>query len=138
MSTVLEQHNSNRKLFRGELALAGVASGSSALLMVTIVLAGSAWIGGQAAMLMLAARSYPDEIRTTGVGWTLAAGHVGAMISPAIVAIPLGHGWTPAYVMLLLVIPAFVCAIGILYAVPLAVGSKTTNLQPAVNTATGE
>ena len=65
-------------------------------MMVTIVLAGAAWIAGQAAMLMLVARSYPDEIRTTGVGWTLTAGHIGAMVSPAIVAIPLGHGWTPA------------------------------------------
>ena len=51
------------------MALAGAASGSSALLMVTIVLAGTAWIAGQAAMLMLVARSYPDEIRTT-IGMT--------------------------------------------------------------------
>jgi MFS transporter, AAHS family, 4-hydroxybenzoate transporter len=113
------------------MALAGVASGSSGLLMVTIVLAGTAWIGGQAAMLMLVAQSYPDEIRTTGVGWTLAAGHVGGVISPAIVAIPLGHGWTPAHIMLLPVIPAFVCAVGILYAVPLVGGNKTNNPQPA-------
>jgi len=102
------------------MALAGVASGSSAVLMVTIVVAGTAWIAGQAAMVMLVARSYPDEIRTTGVGWTLTAGHAGAVISPAIVAIPLGHGWTPAHIMLLPVIPALVCAVGILYATPLA------------------
>ena len=69
------------------LALAGAASGSAPLLMVMIVLAGTAWIAGQAAMVMLVARSYPDEIRTTGVGWTLTAGFVGAMVSPAIVAI---------------------------------------------------
>ena len=37
--------------------------------------------------------------------------------------------------MLLPVIPALVCAIGILYAVPLAVGNKTNNPQPAVKTA---
>jgi MFS family permease len=50
------------------LALAGAASGSAPLLMVTIVLAGTAWIAGQAAMVTLVARSYPDEIRATGVG----------------------------------------------------------------------
>ena len=120
------------------MALAGAASGSSALLMVTIVVAGTAWIAGQAAMIMLVARSYPDEIRTTGVGWTLTAGFVGAMISPAVVAIPLGHGWTPAHIMLLPVIPALVCAVGILYAAPLAGGNKATNPQLAVKTATGE
>jgi MFS transporter, AAHS family, 4-hydroxybenzoate transporter len=86
-------------------------------------------------MLMLVAQSYPDEIRTTGVGWTLAAGHLGAVISPAIVAIPLGHDWTPAHIMLLPVIPAFVCAIAILYAAPPAVGDKTTSPQQAVKTA---
>jgi MFS transporter, AAHS family, 4-hydroxybenzoate transporter len=118
------------------MALAGAASGSSALLMVTIVLAGTAWIGGQAAMLMLVARSYHDEVRTTGVGWTLAAGHAGAMISPAIVAIPLGHGWTPAHIMLLRVIPALVCAVGILYAAPHRVRNKTINPQPAIGNKT--
>jgi MFS transporter, AAHS family, 4-hydroxybenzoate transporter len=118
------------------MALAGIASGSHALLMVTIVVAGTAWIGGQAAMLMLVAQSYPDEIRTTGVGWTLAAGHLGAVISPALVAIPLGHGWTPAHIMLLPVIPALVCAVGIFYAAPVAAGKKTTNPQPAAKTAT--
>jgi hypothetical protein len=41
---------------------------------------------------MLVVRSYPDEIRTTGVGWSLTAGHVGAIVSPAVVAIPLAHG----------------------------------------------
>jgi AAHS family 4-hydroxybenzoate transporter-like MFS transporter len=63
--------------------------------MVLIVLAGTARIAGQAAMVMLAARSYPDEIRTTGVGWTLIAGFVDATKSPAFVAIPLGRGWIP-------------------------------------------
>ena len=41
------------------LAPAGAASGSAPLLMVMIVLAGTAWIAGQAAMVMLVARSYP-------------------------------------------------------------------------------
>ena len=58
------------------------------------------------------------------------------MVNPAIVAIPLGHGWTPAHIMLLPVMPALVRAVGILYAAPLAGKDKTTNPQPAVKTAT--
>ena len=54
------------------------------------------------------------------------------MIGPAVVAIPLGHGWTPAHIMLLPVIPALACAVGILYAAPLGAGKKTTNPQPAI------
>jgi hypothetical protein len=42
--------------------------------MVMIVSAGTAWIAGQASMVMLVARSYPDEIRTMGVRWTLTTG----------------------------------------------------------------
>jgi AAHS family 4-hydroxybenzoate transporter-like MFS transporter len=116
------------------LALAGAASGSAPLLMVTIVSAGTAWISGQAAMLV--ARSYPDEIRTTGVGWTLTAGFVGAMVSPAIVAIPLGRGWTPAIIMLIPVIPALLSAVGIFCAAPPAGGNRTTAPKPAVKAAT--
>jgi AAHS family 4-hydroxybenzoate transporter-like MFS transporter len=118
------------------LALAGGASGSAPLLMVTIVLAGTAWIAGQAAMLMLVARSYPDEIRTTGVGWTLAAGHIGAMASAAVVAIPLGHGWTPTHIMLVPVIPALLCAVGIRCAAPPAGGNRINDSKPAVKAAT--
>jgi MFS transporter, AAHS family, 4-hydroxybenzoate transporter len=118
------------------LALAGAASGSAPLLMVMIVLAGTAWIAGQAAMVMLVARSYPDEIRTTGVGWTLTAGFVGAMVSPAIVAIPLGRGWTPAHIMPIPVIPALLSAVGILCAAPPAGGNRITAPKPAVKAAT--
>ena len=122
------------------LALAGASSGSAPLLMVTIVLAGTAWIAGQAAMVMLVARSYPDEIRTTGVGWTLTAGFVGAMVSPAIVAIPFGLGWTPARIVLIPVIPALLSAVGILCAAPPAGGHRITGPKPAVKatTAPGE
>lgn len=118
------------------MALAGAASGSAPLLMIAIVLAGTAWIAGQAALVMLVARSYPNEIRTTGVGWMLTAGFVGAMVSPAIVAIPLGRGWTPAHIMLIPVIPALLSAVAILCAAPPAGGNRITDLKPAVKAAT--
>ena len=91
-------------------------------------------------MVMLVARSYPDEIRTTGVGWTLTAGFVGAMVSPAIVAIPFGLGWTPARIVLIPVIPALLSAVGILCAAPPAGGHRITGPKPAVKatTAPGE
>jgi AAHS family 4-hydroxybenzoate transporter-like MFS transporter len=118
------------------LALAGAASGSATLLMAMIVFAGAVWIAGQAAMLMLVARSYPDEIRATGVGWTLTAGHVAAMVSPALVAIPLGRGWTPADIVLIPVIPALLSAVAILCAAPPASGNRITDPKPAVKAAT--
>jgi AAHS family 4-hydroxybenzoate transporter-like MFS transporter len=115
---------------------AGAASGSAPLLMVMIVLAGTAWIAGQAAMVMLVARSYPDEIRTTGVGWTLTAGFVDATVSPAFVAIPLGRDWIPAHIMLIPVIPALLSAVEILCAGPPAGGNRITVPNPAVKAAT--
>ena len=118
------------------LALADAASGSAPLLMVTIVLAGTAWIAGHAAMVMLVARRYPDEIRTTRGGWTLTAGFVGAIVSPAIVAIPLGRGRTPAHIMLTPVIPALLSAVGILWVAPPASGNRITHPKPAVKAPT--
>ena len=42
----------------------------------------------------------------------------------------LGHGWTSAHIVLLPVIPALVCAVGILYAAPIPTENKTINLNP--------
>ena len=57
-----------------KLGTGGCCVESAPLLMVIIVSAGAAWIAGQASMVMLVARSYPDEIRTMGVKWTLTTG----------------------------------------------------------------
>ncbi|WP_193161238.1 MFS transporter [Microbulbifer hainanensis] len=54
--------------------------------------------GGFTGLYAVAARLYPTEIRTTGVGWAIGAGRVGAVLGPAVAGLMLGAGisidWT--------------------------------------------
>jgi AAHS family 4-hydroxybenzoate transporter-like MFS transporter len=83
-------------------------SGSWWLLLLTI---GAGTSGTQFAFNALSAAFYPSLIRSTGVGWAVGVGRVGAILGPAfggfIVRVQLG---TPQ-VLGLLVIPVLLCAV---------------------------
>ena len=83
------------------LVAATQVGGSVPLLMAAIFVAGGAWISGQAAMMVLIADSYPTAIRGIATGWALGIGRIGAIVSPAVVAIPLGLGWEVREILLL-------------------------------------
>jgi AAHS family 4-hydroxybenzoate transporter-like MFS transporter len=63
-------------------------------LAVTFVL-GFQVIGAQAGLNALAANFYPTSIRSTGVGWALGVGRVGAIVGPVLAGMLLTAGWTP-------------------------------------------
>ena len=100
------------------LVAATQAGGSVLMLMTAIFVAGGAWISGQAAMMVLIADSYPAAIRGIATGWALGIGRIGAIVSPAVVAIPLSLGWEVRQILLLPVLPALVGAACILFARP--------------------
>jgi len=50
-------------------------------------------IGAQAGLNALAARFYPTQIRSTGVGWALGVGRAGSIVGPAAAGILLTVGW---------------------------------------------
>jgi AAHS family 4-hydroxybenzoate transporter-like MFS transporter len=66
------------------VALIGQAVGSPALLMLLTFGAGFCIVGGQNAANALASIFYPTNIRSTGVGWALGIGRVGAILGPLI------------------------------------------------------
>ncbi len=77
-----------RKTIAGFLLLAAVvmsvfslARGSAAVL-VLFGLIGFLIQGGFVGLYAIAARLYHTEIRTTGVGWAIGAGHTGAIVGP--------------------------------------------------------
>lgn len=118
-------HLGGRRVMCALFLLAGLSlvgatqvGGSVPLLMTAIFLAGGAWISGQAAMMVLIADSYPTAIRGIATGWALGIGRIGAIISPAVVAIPLGLGWEVRQILLLPVLPALLGAACILFARP--------------------
>jgi MFS transporter, AAHS family, 4-hydroxybenzoate transporter len=57
---------------------------SLALLVVIVFIAGWCVVGGQPGMNALAATFYPTYLRTTGVGFALGIGRVGAIVGPYI------------------------------------------------------
>jgi benzoate transport len=73
------------------MAVFGYISGSFAVL-VLFGLIGFAVQGGFIGLYSVAARLYPTEVRTTGVGWAIGAGRTGAIAGPALGGILVGVG----------------------------------------------
>ncbi len=54
------------------------------LLMVLILLIGFLQQGGFTGLYAVAAKVYPTEIRSTGIGWAVGLGRSGAVVGPAV------------------------------------------------------
>ena len=75
------------------IALIGQPGISLALLSVIVFVAGWAVIGGQPGINALSATFYPTYLRSTGVGWGLGIGRIGAIVGPYLGGTLLGlHG----------------------------------------------
>jgi AAHS family 4-hydroxybenzoate transporter-like MFS transporter len=82
-----------------------------ALLAAAVFLAGWCVVGGQPGLNALAATYYPTSLRSTGVGWGLGVGRLGAIVGPMLGGILLGRHWTMEALFLAAAIPALVSAI---------------------------
>jgi len=51
-------------------------------------------MGGYIGLYMIAARIYPTEMRTTGIGWTIGVGRIGAIIGPYVGGILIVLQWS--------------------------------------------
>ena len=94
------------------IALIGVfASTSIPLTLFVVFLAGVGVIGGQTAANAVAATSYPTEIRSTGVGWSLGIGRIGSIVGPALAGVLLSMHVSIRDIFFLSAIPALVGAV---------------------------
>ncbi len=68
------------------IALIGTQSVLLVVPLLTIVIFVSGWcvVGGQPALNAMAATFYPTYMRSTGVGWCLGIGRVGAIVGPVV------------------------------------------------------
>jgi len=66
------------------IILVGASGGSLTLLRCSIFLAGLFVVGAQSALNALSAMFYPGPIRSTGSGWALGVGRLGAAAGPTI------------------------------------------------------
>lgn len=95
------------------IAAAGMVLFASTSLSITALLVLTALIGlfqqgGFVGFYMVAARLYPAEIRTTGVGWGIGLGRFGAVIAPWSAGVLITLGWSMSALFLLFAVPLVV------------------------------
>jgi AAHS family 4-hydroxybenzoate transporter-like MFS transporter len=76
------------------------------LLAVVVFVAGWSIIGGQPGLNAFAATYYPTYMRSTGIGWGLGIGRIGAILGPFIGGRLLALEWGPQQLFLAFAFPA--------------------------------
>ena len=89
----------------------GLAGANVPLLAVTVAGCGMCVIGGQSFINVLSAILYPTSIRSTGVGWALGVGRVGAIIGPVVGGFLLAAQFSPRNLFFSIAAPALVAAL---------------------------
>ncbi len=67
--------------------------------------------GGFVGLYAVAARMYPTEFRTTGVGWAIGAGRLGGVIGPSVGGLLVGLGLTMATNFLIFAVPTLLAGV---------------------------
>jgi MFS family permease len=57
---------------------------------------------------------YPASVRTTGMGWSIGIGRVGAILAPLIAGVLLDNGWSPANLYYVFAVPLLAAVITVL------------------------
>ena len=89
----------------------GVADLSSNMFMLILFILGFFVQGGFVGLYSVAARLYPAQIRTTGVGWGIGLGRFGAIISPIFGGFAIGLGMPIYLIFILFAIPFVISGI---------------------------
>lgn len=85
------------------------------ILLTVIFLIGCSVSGGQKSVIALATVFYPEELRSTGVGWALGIGRFGGILGPIAVGAMLTAGWEPRLLFAVLAVPSVLCGLIVLY-----------------------
>jgi AAHS family 4-hydroxybenzoate transporter-like MFS transporter len=80
-------------------------------LFLVVFVAGCSIIGSQPALNALAATVYPTSLRSTGVGWALGIGRLGAIAGPYIGGMLIANRWTTQQMFLAAAAPAVVSVV---------------------------
>ena len=96
------------------IAAIGLAGGSVAFSMIAVFGAGFGIVGCQDCNSGVAAKLYPPEMRSTGVGWALGIGRIGSIIGPFVVGELLSGGVDNRTIFLFSAVPAVLAAAGYL------------------------
>tara|TARA_B100000530_G_scaffold126081_1_gene78929 strand:+ start:28 stop:510 length:483 start_codon:yes stop_codon:yes gene_type:complete len=74
------------------MVIFAISPNQQTLLLVIIFLVGILQQGGFTGLYAVAAKLYPTEIRSTGIGWAVGLGRSGAVIGPAVAGFLIAAG----------------------------------------------
>ena len=96
------------------VALTGIALDQPAWVLLTAAFfAGFCVSGGQKSAIALAALFYPLPVRSTGVGWALGIGRLGAIAGPLLMGALLAFGLSSESIFLAAAVPMLLAAISV-------------------------
>jgi AAHS family 4-hydroxybenzoate transporter-like MFS transporter len=90
------------------IALIGQPGLSLVMLFVLVFIAGWCVVGGQPGLNALAATYYPTDLRSTGIGWSLGVGRLGAIVGPYVGGMLMARQWTTQQLFLAAAVPALI------------------------------
>jgi len=96
------------------IAFIGQPGLSFAAVSTIVFIAGWCIVGGQPGLNALAATYYPTDLRSTGVGWGLGVGRMGAIVGPYVGGMLLARQWGPQQLFLAAAVPALISTITML------------------------
>ena len=114
--------------------LLGFSTTTFAMAAGVITLSGFFAGASQTGVIALAAVVYPVAIRSTGVGWAMAIGRLGAVVGPILGGIFLSWHWRVDHILLVIAVPELVGALCLLF-VRRTIASGSVKIDPGAVTA---
>jgi AAHS family 4-hydroxybenzoate transporter-like MFS transporter len=96
------------------IAAIGPSLPTLAILVVVVFIAGWCVIGAQPGVNALAATFYPTYLRSTGIGWGLGIGRIGAIVGPIIGGELLRQQWSDTALFYAAASPAVISTLGMI------------------------
>ena len=96
------------------MGIFGLFSGS-AMVLVLFGLIGFGVQGGFIGLYAVAARLYPTQVRTTGVGWAIGLGRLGAVAGPLVGGVLIGAGLSMTTNFIIFALPIIIAGVATLY-----------------------
>ena len=97
------------------IALIGQLGSALTLLYIAVFVAGVCVVGSQPTINALAGTFYPTYLRSTGIGWGLGIGRLGAIIGPVLAGEFIRRQWSTQDLFYSAAVPAFISAVVILF-----------------------
>ena len=114
------------------IALIGQPGISLALLYVVVFIAGSCVVGSQPTVNALAGTFYPTYLRSTGIGWGLGIGRLGAIMGPVLAGEFIRRQWSTQDLFYSAAVPAFISAV-VMFSLRWAMRRETLSTQRGPN-----